>query len=66
MEPLLLRGTEVAYLLGIGRTKAYELMASGQLPVVRLGRAVRVPREGLTDWVEEQTTAGVVTGEPRY
>jgi excisionase family DNA binding protein len=66
MEPLLLRAAEIAHLLGIGRTKAYELMASGQLPVVRLGRAVRVPREALTDWVTELSSAAVGPDLDRY
>jgi excisionase family DNA binding protein len=43
----LLKATEVARLLGIGRTKVYELMAAGELPVVRIGRFVRVPRRSL-------------------
>ena len=47
----LLRAEEVAKALRIGRTKAYEMMARGDLPVVRLGRCVRVPRKSLEDWV---------------
>ncbi|HAK56292.1 MAG TPA: hypothetical protein DCP38_12555, partial [Acidobacteria bacterium] len=39
-EPLLLRAPEVAALLRIGRTKVYTMMASGELPVVRLGNAL--------------------------
>jgi excisionase family DNA binding protein len=48
---MLLRADEVAKLLAFGRSKTYELMASGQLPVVRVGRAVRVPRAALDEWV---------------
>ena len=40
--PLLLKADEVAKMLGLGRTKVYEMMASGKLPVVRIGTAVRV------------------------
>jgi len=43
----LLDALEVAELLGIGRTKTYELIARGELPVLRVGRCVRVPRSGL-------------------
>lgn len=47
----LLRADEVAKALRIGRTKAYEMMAAGELPVVRLGRCVRVPRRQLAAWI---------------
>jgi excisionase family DNA binding protein len=50
-DRLLLRITEAAALLGIGRSKMFELLASGEIPVIRLGRVVRVPREGLREWV---------------
>jgi excisionase family DNA binding protein len=40
----LLTVEEVRAELNIGRTLAYQLVQSGQLPVVRVGRAVRVRR----------------------
>ena len=43
----LLQAEEVAKLLGIGRSKAYEMMAHGELPALRIGRLVRVPRHAL-------------------
>ena len=52
---MLLRAEEVARLLGIGRTKTFEMLARGELPVVRIGRAVRVPREALYRWIESRT-----------
>ena len=55
MEKLLLRVAEAAELASVGRTKAYELIASGEWPVVRVGTAVRVPLAGLRAWVEAQT-----------
>ena len=59
MEPLLLRADEVGKVLGLGRSKVYELMNGGALPVVRVGRAVRVPASALEEWVRDQTaTAG--------
>ena len=51
----LLRPKEVADMFGIGRTKAYELIAGGKLPVVRIGTAVRVPRSRLLEWIDDQT-----------
>jgi excisionase family DNA binding protein len=51
---LLLRVPEVAKALGLGRTKVYELIATGELPVIRLGRAVRISVTALQKWVEER------------
>lgn len=42
---------EAARAIGIGRSKAYELCATGEWPTIRIGRAVRVPVEGLKQWV---------------
>lgn len=51
---LLLTVTEAAQLLRISRNLAYELVAQGQLPHVRLGRVIRVPRHGLEQWIARQ------------
>jgi len=57
-ERVLLRAEEVANILGLGRSKVYELIMTRQLPVVRIGRLVRVPRPALERWIEEQTRDG--------
>jgi excisionase family DNA binding protein len=44
-EPILLRAQEVARLLSISKSSAYDLLASGQIPAVRIGRAVRARRD---------------------
>lgn len=46
-EPLVLTVEQAAEALQIGRTCAYELARSGELPTVRLGRSLRVPRHQL-------------------
>jgi len=56
-DPLLLDSREVARLLGLGRTKVFQMMARSELPVVRLGRCVRVPRAALIAWIAAQTQA---------
>ncbi len=50
-KPLLLRVPEVAKELNIGISSAWELVSTGQLPAVRIGRSVRVSRASLTDWI---------------
>jgi excisionase family DNA binding protein len=52
---LLLRVHEAAALLGIGRSKAYELISRGELPHVRIGDSLRVPRAGLELWIAQMT-----------
>lgn len=44
---LLLTVPEAATLLRVSRAFTYELIARGDLPVVRLGRRVLIPREEL-------------------
>jgi excisionase family DNA binding protein len=55
MEPLLLTVGDVAKLLGLGRSKVFAMLAVGELPVIRIGRSVRVPRAALEDWIAEHT-----------
>ena len=45
-------------MLGIGRSKVFEMLRAGRLPVLRMGRSVRIPRRALTAWIEENTETG--------
>jgi excisionase family DNA binding protein len=45
---------EMQAMLCIGRTKAWQLVASGEIPAIRIGRSVRVSRKELEQWLEEQ------------
>lgn len=56
-QRLLLRAEEVAEVLGVSRSKVWELIWAGDLPVIRMGRLVRVPRSRLEDWIESRTTS---------
>ncbi|MEC1780046.1 helix-turn-helix domain-containing protein [Schinkia azotoformans] len=40
--------------LGIGRRQAYELVNSGQLHVVRIGRRIKISREVFLTWLNGQ------------
>lgn len=54
-EPLLLRPVELSNALGVSRAKAYDLIAKGDIPSVRIGGSVRVPVEALKAWIAAQT-----------
>ena len=56
MDDLLLRPEEAARVLKIGRSKLFELLAAGDLPVVRIGHCTRIPRLALLRWIEERTS----------
>ena len=49
---------EVADRLGISRAKVYELLARGELPVIRIGGSTRVPALALARWLTERTKVG--------
>jgi excisionase family DNA binding protein len=51
-EPLLLTAEQAGALLGICRTKVYELLRNGQLESVRIGTSRRIPRTALADYVQ--------------
>ena len=57
-ELLLLTVPETARLLRIGRNTVYELVARGELPAVRLGRVIRIPRHRLLAWIDAQSKDG--------
>lgn len=44
---------EAADLLGISRSLAYELVRLGELPSLRLGRRILIPRRAVHELVEE-------------
>ncbi|GAB2986840.1 helix-turn-helix domain-containing protein [Amycolatopsis acidiphila] len=52
MEPLLLRVDEAARLLGIGRTRVYDLIRLDLLQSVKVFGARRIPRTALDAYVQ--------------
>lgn len=50
---LLLTIPQVAVALSLGRSTVYELVQRGELPVVHIGRAVRIRSEDLTRFTQE-------------
>jgi excisionase family DNA binding protein len=53
----LLKGNEVAKVLNVSRSYAYLLMQSGELPIVRLGRSVRVRPIDLEKFIKQNITS---------
>lgn len=60
-QRLLARPEEAAELLGVGRSTIYELMRAGELHVVHIGRAARIPIQDLRLWVEAHETPTLPT-----
>jgi excisionase family DNA binding protein len=58
MDKVLLTVDEAAERLSIGRTKAYELMATGALESVTIGRCRRIPVEALDPFVAKLRRVG--------
>jgi len=50
--------TEAAAFLSVSRSKLYQLMASGELPYVKLGRSRRVPKLELSKLIERNLHSG--------
>ncbi|TYQ13093.1 UNVERIFIED_CONTAM: excisionase family DNA binding protein [Acetivibrio alkalicellulosi] len=55
MEKLVYTVTETAKLLNIGMNKAYDLINQQQIPNVRVGRKILIPKQALEKWLEEST-----------
>ena len=54
MQPLLLTVPQVAQVLNFSRSKVYELITIGDLPVMRFGKSVRVRVSTLELWLNLQ------------
>jgi excisionase family DNA binding protein len=69
IQPLLLRVPEAAQLLGISRSKTYEMIAAGELPAIKVRDSLRIPLADLQQWIEAQKeshvslTEGNITGK---
>lgn len=57
VEPICVRINEAARILGIGRTKLYELISTGELETVKIGKATRVTTASLRELVKRGRVA---------
>ncbi len=48
---------EAARRIGIGRTKMYEYVSSGQIPSVKIGSLRRIPAEAVSEFLARQLVA---------
>jgi excisionase family DNA binding protein len=59
----LLTVAQVSYELGVTSNRVYQLIAAGEIPAVRLGRSVRVPRESWEKWLMEKQSDSITRVE---
>ncbi|MEE4209466.1 MAG: helix-turn-helix domain-containing protein [Parvularcula sp.] len=53
VEPICVRVNDAARMIGVGRTKLYELISSGELETVKIGKATRITTASLHKLVEQ-------------
>ncbi len=61
-EDRLLKSDEVAEILHVSRSFAYQLMKRGDIKTVRIGRSVRVRPQDLDEYIEKSTTGKPTSG----
>ena len=54
MKPLALKPTDAFELIGVGTTKGYELLNSGELEAFKIGRGTRITTASIEAYVERQ------------
>lgn len=57
--PLTLSVQEIAIVLGISKTSAYELVRSKGFPILKIGSRFVVPKEKFREWVEQNTGGSI-------
>lgn len=46
---------ELQQALGIGKSRAYDLVNREDFPAIRLGRKILIPRDAFLRWLDRQT-----------
>ena len=59
--PDVLTPKQVADYLQLGRDKTYQMLRSGELPSVRLGRTYRIQRLALDDWLARRAAESLTS-----
>ena len=63
MDVQAMKPEQAAQLLGVSRTTIYELLRSGELRSLRIGRSRRVTPRAIEEFVSRREGAGVVRPE---
>lgn len=58
MDKIVYSVQEVAELLGISRSHAYEMVKEKKLPILDLGKRKVIPKTFLDEWIKENTYRG--------
>lgn len=53
-QPLVLRVEDLAQILAIGRNTAYELVRSGKIKSIRIGKCYRITMDAITEYLEQR------------
>lgn len=54
VEPICVKVNDAARMIGVGRTKLYELIASGEIEVIKLGKSTRITTASLHELIMRQ------------
>ena len=57
-DPICVRVNDAARMIGVGRTKLYELIAAGEVETVKFGKSTRITTSSLHDLIRRQRGAG--------
>lgn len=56
--PICVRVNDAAHMIGVGRTKLYELIAAGEIETIKLGKSTRVTTASLHALIMRLREAG--------
>ena len=54
-QPRTYKVEEIAKILGIGRSSAYNLIREGQFKTVRIGTSIRISKKSFDEWLDQQS-----------
>ena len=54
VEPICVKVNDAARMIGVGRTKLYELIAAGEVDVVKLGKSTRITTASLRALIQKR------------
>ena len=60
MENELLNLSEVMKILSVSRQKIYMMANNNEIPIIRIGRNIKVPKRALEQWIENNTKKAAV------